>query len=107
MTNAAPARVVDSPAEARRLYFAGAHFARGAMAIFRADGRGALESADDDAVKGEPRSFFVVDSFDHLFSLVDEFERWMRAGRLFNVAPGLPDIAEADLRSFLDAAHAM
>jgi hypothetical protein len=34
------------PDEARRLYLAGAHFARGAMAIFRADGRGALESAD-------------------------------------------------------------
>ncbi|MBS1856087.1 MAG: phenylalanine 4-monooxygenase [Acidobacteria bacterium] len=47
---------------------------------------------------------FLVDSFDHLFSLVDEFERWMRQGRLFNVAPGLPDIAETDLRSFLDAA---
>jgi hypothetical protein len=27
----------------------------------------------------------------------------MRAGKLFNVAPGLPDIAEGDLRSFLDA----
>ncbi|HTP35569.1 MAG TPA: phenylalanine 4-monooxygenase [Candidatus Acidoferrales bacterium] len=50
---------------------------------------------------------FIVDSFDHLFSLVDEFERWMRAGRLFNVAPGLPDIAESDLRSFLDAANAL
>src|SRR5262249_410640 len=50
---------------------------------------------------------FIVDSFDHLFSLVDEFERWMRAGRLFNVAPGLPDIAEGDLQSFLDAAHAL
>ncbi|HXK02914.1 MAG TPA: phenylalanine 4-monooxygenase [Verrucomicrobiae bacterium] len=50
---------------------------------------------------------FIVDSFDHLFSLVDEFERWMRAGRLFNVAPGLPDIAEGDLRSFLDAANAL
>lgn len=46
---------------------------------------------------------FVVDSFDHLFSLVDEFERWMREGKLFNVAPGLPEIAEADLRSFLEA----
>lgn len=34
------------PDEARRLYLAGAHFARGAVAIFRADGRGALESAD-------------------------------------------------------------
>ncbi|HTS64000.1 MAG TPA: phenylalanine 4-monooxygenase [Candidatus Acidoferrales bacterium] len=50
---------------------------------------------------------FVVDSFDHLFGLVDEFERWMRAGRLFNVAPGLPDIAESDLKSFLDAANAL
>ncbi len=34
------------PADARKLYIAGAHFARGAMAILRADGRGALESAD-------------------------------------------------------------
>jgi phenylalanine-4-hydroxylase len=50
---------------------------------------------------------FVVDSFDHLFSLVDQFEGWMRAGKLFNVAPGLPDIAEGDLRSFLDAADAL
>ena len=46
---------------------------------------------------------FIVDSFDHLFSLVDAFERWMREGRLFNVAPGLPNIAESDLRSFLNA----
>ena len=47
---------------------------------------------------------FVVDSFDHLFGLVDELERWMRAGKLYNVAPGLPEIAEADLQSFLEAA---
>jgi phenylalanine-4-hydroxylase len=46
---------------------------------------------------------FVVDSFDHLFTLVDQFESWMRQGKLFNVAPGLPDIAESDLRSFLEA----
>ena len=46
---------------------------------------------------------FIVDSFDHLFGLVDEFERWMRDGKLFNVAPGLPDIAEGDLRSFMNA----
>jgi phenylalanine-4-hydroxylase len=50
---------------------------------------------------------FVVDGFDHLFGLVDEFERWMRAGKLFNVAPGLPDISEGDLKSFLDAADAV
>jgi len=44
---------------------------------------------------------FIVDSFDHLFSLVDELERWMRAGRLNNVAPGEPAVNEADLESFL------
>jgi phenylalanine-4-hydroxylase len=47
---------------------------------------------------------FVVDSFDHLFSEVERFEQWMRDGKLYNVAPGLPEIAENDLRSFLDAA---
>jgi phenylalanine-4-hydroxylase len=47
---------------------------------------------------------FVVDSFEHLFDEVDRFERWMREGKLYNVAPGLPDIAESDLRSFLEAA---
>jgi len=47
---------------------------------------------------------FVVDSFEHLFSEVERFEEWMRDGKLYNVAPGLPDIAEGDLRSFLEAA---
>ena len=47
---------------------------------------------------------FVVDSFDHLFDLVDQLERWMREGKLNNVAPGLPQINEGDLRSFLEAA---
>lgn len=47
---------------------------------------------------------FVVDSFDHLFELVDRLERWMREGKLNNVAPGLPEISEGDLRSFLEAA---
>ena len=46
---------------------------------------------------------FIVDSFDHLFELVDRLERWMRAGKLDNVAPGLPEINESDLRSFLEA----
>src|SRR5262249_13543067 len=31
---------------------------------------------------------FIVNSFDHLFSLVDKLEQWMREGRLNNVAPG-------------------
>ncbi|MCC6403100.1 MAG: phenylalanine 4-monooxygenase [Fimbriimonadaceae bacterium] len=44
---------------------------------------------------------FVVDSFDHLFSLVDELEGWMRKGKLDNVSPGEPGVGEADLRSFL------
>jgi phenylalanine-4-hydroxylase len=44
---------------------------------------------------------FLVDSFDHLFSLVDRLELWMREGKLNNVAPGEPEIRETDLRSFL------
>lgn len=50
---------------------------------------------------------FIVDSFDHLFDLVNRLEAWMRAGKLDNVAPGLPDIQESDLQSFLDAARAL
>ncbi len=46
---------------------------------------------------------FVVDSFDHLFSLVDRLEKWMREGKLNNVAPGEPEVNEADLLSFLNA----
>lgn len=45
---------------------------------------------------------FYVSSFDHLFSLVDELEQWMKDGRLNNVAPGEPGISEEDLKSFLD-----
>jgi phenylalanine-4-hydroxylase len=44
---------------------------------------------------------FIVDSFDHLFSLVGELERWMKAGRLSNVAPGEPAVSEGDIESFL------
>lgn len=46
---------------------------------------------------------FVVDSFDHLFHLVDELEEWLRTGKLDNVSPGEPAVNEEDLRSFLDA----
>ena len=46
---------------------------------------------------------FIVDSFGHLFDLVGELERWMRAGKLNNVAPGEPHISEADIKSFLHA----
>ncbi|HEX4169256.1 MAG TPA: phenylalanine 4-monooxygenase [Bryobacteraceae bacterium] len=48
---------------------------------------------------------FIVDSFDHLFHLVDELESWMRAGKLNNVAPGEPAVNEQDLRSFLNVKH--
>jgi phenylalanine-4-hydroxylase len=48
---------------------------------------------------------FIVDSFDHLFELVGELERWMREGRLDNVSPGEPLISEPDLRSFLEASR--
>lgn len=44
---------------------------------------------------------FTIDSFSHLYELVDELERWMRQGRLDNVAPGEPEISEGDLQSFL------
>jgi phenylalanine-4-hydroxylase len=50
---------------------------------------------------------FIVDSFDHLFELVDRLERWMREGKLYNVAPGLPEVNEGDLRSFMDAGDTM
>jgi phenylalanine-4-hydroxylase len=46
---------------------------------------------------------FIVDSFDHLFSLIDELERWLKDGRLNNVAPGEPSVGEADIESFLTA----
>ena len=46
---------------------------------------------------------FVVDSFDHLFSLVDELERWLKDGKLNNVAPGEPKVGDADIDSFLTA----
>jgi phenylalanine-4-hydroxylase len=49
---------------------------------------------------------FIVDSFDHLFELVGELERWMREGRLDNVSPGEPSVSEPDLRSFLEASRA-
>lgn len=46
---------------------------------------------------------FIVDSFDHLFSLVGELENWMKDGKLDNVAPGEPIMSDADLASFLAA----
>jgi phenylalanine-4-hydroxylase len=46
---------------------------------------------------------FVVDSFEHLFGLVEQLEQWMKQDKLSHVAPGEPEIEEADLKSFLEA----
>lgn len=50
----------------------------------------------------QPR-LYIVDSFDHLFSLVSELEGWMQAGKLDDVAAGEPAVSESDLASFLRA----
>ncbi|HEX4772796.1 MAG TPA: phenylalanine 4-monooxygenase [Bryobacteraceae bacterium] len=47
---------------------------------------------------------FIIESFEHLFALVDELESWMRSGRLNNAAPGEPAVHDEDLRSFLHSA---
>ena len=46
---------------------------------------------------------FIVDSFEHLFSLVDELEKWVKSGKLNNVAPGEPFVSDTDVESFLSA----
>ncbi len=46
---------------------------------------------------------FIVDSFDHLFSLVDQLEAWLKDGKLDNVSPGEPAVNPEDLKSFLEA----
>ena len=48
---------------------------------------------------------FWVESFDHLFTLVDTLGNWLREGKLNNVAPGEPTVNEPDLRSFLSAIY--
>lgn len=45
---------------------------------------------------------FVVESFEHLFELVNTLEKWLKEGRLDNVAPGEPAVNERDLKSFLE-----
>jgi len=46
---------------------------------------------------------FIVNSFDHLFSLVDELEKWLKNGKLNNVSPGEPHVSDTDVESFLSA----
>jgi phenylalanine-4-hydroxylase len=49
---------------------------------------------------------FVVDSFEHLFSELDQLEKWMRARKMSNVSPREPHVNEQDLKSFLHIADA-
>lgn len=46
---------------------------------------------------------FIVDSFDHLFSMVDELENWVKNGKVNNVSPGEPYVSDVDIDSFLNA----
>lgn len=46
---------------------------------------------------------FYVESFDHLFGLVDDLEQWLKSGKLDNVSPGEPLVNPQDLESFLMA----
>jgi len=46
---------------------------------------------------------FIIDSFDQLFSLVDELEKWLKSGKLNNVSPGEPGVSDSDIESFLSA----
>lgn len=50
---------------------------------------------------------FVVDSFEYLYDQIEQFERWIREGRLDRVAPGEPEVNEHDLRSFLHIPDAL
>lgn len=47
---------------------------------------------------------YVAESFDQLYEMVGELERWMRAGKLDAVATGEPTVSEDDLRSFVNPA---
>jgi phenylalanine-4-hydroxylase len=41
---------------------------------------------------------FVVESFEHLYDEVGRLERWLKEGKLDNVAPGEPETSDADLQ---------
>ena len=44
---------------------------------------------------------FIIDSFDHLFSLVENLHQWLREGKLEHVATGELTWKKEDLKSFL------
>ena len=43
---------------------------------------------------------FIVESFEQIYDLAGELDRWMRAGKLDSVAPGEPELKACDLESF-------
>ena len=47
--------------------------------------------------------YFIVDSFDHLFSEINKLEQWIFDGKLYNVAKGEPLLEAEHLKSFADA----
>ena len=46
---------------------------------------------------------FTVESFEQLFTLVDQLDQWLREGKLDHVARGEPEVKDVDLASFLAA----
>lgn len=46
---------------------------------------------------------FVAESFDQVFGMVEELERWLGEGKLDHVAPGEPQVNAIDLESFFAA----
>ena len=55
-----------------------------------------------EANHGQPL-LFIVESFDHLRELTATLERWLRQGRLDDVARGEPELSPAGLEIFLEA----
>ncbi|MCH9628050.1 MAG: hypothetical protein S4CHLAM2_17000 [Chlamydiales bacterium] len=46
---------------------------------------------------------FIIDSFEHLYEQVHLLEEWLHAGKLESVAPGEPEVSEAEINVFREA----
>ncbi len=67
------------PADGRQLYAAGAHFARATFAVFHADGKGALESADALDATGLQLYAMIASQVRYLY--------WMNRGEVAKAEP--------------------
>src|SRR5712692_8134882 len=47
---------------------------------------------------------FVLDTLDHLSSLVDQLNRWMRDGKLNYVMSGAPELSDQEIKAFSTSA---